>query len=403
MRAGSDLPVAELVRAITGAAPAPPGAGKDLDTIVLKALARDPEARYQSASELAKDVEHHLRGEPIGAPRQHALPPVPALARHKLALAVVLLVAAALLASTVISLAFWRRSQRDAETARAEARRADAVNDFLQDLLFAATPQGARGRTLSLRDVLDESAARLSIELDQAPDIASALRAAIGKSYQSLGLFAQALPQLKAALEMRRRDLGDRHPLVAASLRELGGLWLEYGRLNEADAAFNEAIAILRAQSERKLELARTLTDAAGVPDARGDNDRATALVQEAILLYRGERYDGPRIATSLQRLGDLLAGRDDRAHAEQRYREALQIWEQQEPRERLGLAACLRGLATSLGEQGRHDESLARWRQATELLRKLLGPDALVVWDGEIASALAESRALGEHRAAAS
>jgi serine/threonine protein kinase len=73
----------EFLAAVAEAEPEPPsvwraraagaGAGPPyrvdglLEAIVLKALARDPERRYQSAGALAEDVTHYLAGEPIQA------------------------------------------------------------------------------------------------------------------------------------------------------------------------------------------------------------------------------------------------------------------------------------------------------------------------------------------------
>ncbi|MEW6356472.1 MAG: serine/threonine-protein kinase [Planctomycetota bacterium] len=39
----------------------------DLETIILKAIAKEKERRYQSAADLARDVDHYLRSEPIDA------------------------------------------------------------------------------------------------------------------------------------------------------------------------------------------------------------------------------------------------------------------------------------------------------------------------------------------------
>jgi serine/threonine protein kinase/WD40 repeat protein len=50
-----------------------PGLRGDVETIVLKALEKDRERRYQSAAELAEDLRRHLRGEPIAARSHSAL------------------------------------------------------------------------------------------------------------------------------------------------------------------------------------------------------------------------------------------------------------------------------------------------------------------------------------------
>ena len=49
------------------------GLGSDVNTILLKCLAKGPAQRYQTVGELGRDIRHYLAGEPIEARRQHAL------------------------------------------------------------------------------------------------------------------------------------------------------------------------------------------------------------------------------------------------------------------------------------------------------------------------------------------
>jgi len=65
-----DGSMSEVLRRITGEMPQRPSTlsprlDEELDTIVLKALAKEQERRYQSAGDLAADVERYLAGEPV--------------------------------------------------------------------------------------------------------------------------------------------------------------------------------------------------------------------------------------------------------------------------------------------------------------------------------------------------
>ncbi len=64
--------VVETLDLVRQAQPVPPKLwlprlSRDCDTIVLKCLEKEPQRRYQSAGELADDIEHHLAGNPIRA------------------------------------------------------------------------------------------------------------------------------------------------------------------------------------------------------------------------------------------------------------------------------------------------------------------------------------------------
>ncbi len=86
----------------------------DLDNIVLLALRKEPDRRYGSARELADDLERHLAGLPVRA-RRESMGYVAAkfVGRRQPLVAALLLIAVTLVASTIVSADFWRRSVDD--------------------------------------------------------------------------------------------------------------------------------------------------------------------------------------------------------------------------------------------------------------------------------------------------
>ncbi len=105
----------------------------DLDWIVMKALEKDRNRRYESAGAFAADVRRHLAEEPVEARPPSALYRCSKLARrNRGALTAAALVAAALVAGTVVSVclavAAWR-AEGDAQDATAKALKAKAESD----------------------------------------------------------------------------------------------------------------------------------------------------------------------------------------------------------------------------------------------------------------------------------
>ncbi|MBL8880629.1 MAG: serine/threonine protein kinase, partial [Phycisphaerales bacterium] len=111
----------------------------DLDWIVLRCLEKDRRRRYETADALAADVQRYLEGAPV-----HAAPPSKLyhaqkfLRRHRTAAVIVAAIVGTASIGAVAALMQWQQ----AETARAaesdQRARAQAVSEFLKDLLTAA-------------------------------------------------------------------------------------------------------------------------------------------------------------------------------------------------------------------------------------------------------------------------
>jgi predicted Ser/Thr protein kinase len=175
----------------------------EVETIVLKCLQKQPERRYQSAGELARDVHRYLTGEPIEAKRDSTAYVLrKQLRKHRVPVAFAAVFIVVVTAGFVVSLAFWRQAveQRDsaeqARVAEAEQRRVAEVNEakaqqatqFIQQMLSGIDPEIAGGLDKTLmRMILDDAAAKIETELVGQPEVEASIRATIGSTYQAIG------------------------------------------------------------------------------------------------------------------------------------------------------------------------------------------------------------------------
>ena len=121
----------------------------DLDTIVLKALRKEPERRYRTAHELSEDLRRHLEGLPVTARADTiGYRAGKFVRRHRTAVAAAFLVSASLVVGIVTT----------TRQARLAQRRFDEARRLIHTVIFDIQPKmGAVAGTTPLRKELIES------------------------------------------------------------------------------------------------------------------------------------------------------------------------------------------------------------------------------------------------------
>src|SRR5262249_16955473 len=206
----------------------------ELDWIVMRALEKDRNRRYESASAFAADVLRYLSDEPVQACPPSAGYRLRKFARRNKGWIATGSAAALVLVLAIVGLAVsnWLigqerdqkvealgQAEEERETAKDEAAIAKAVNDFLKDLLAEAGPdKNPRGKKVTVEEVLDRAAARIAGKFESQPRVEAAIRQTIGKTYLELGDFPAAQPHLERALELRKSVLGEEHPNALTSM-----------------------------------------------------------------------------------------------------------------------------------------------------------------------------------------
>ncbi|HVW24669.1 MAG TPA: serine/threonine-protein kinase [Polyangiaceae bacterium] len=119
-----------------------PDAPRDLVAIAHKAMARDPDARYPSARELAEELGSYLTGGLVGAYRYTLFELVERFYERRRA--IVLTVVAALTALAAFGAESFRRVRTERDGATQSAARADAANKQLEERVDAYIVERAR-------------------------------------------------------------------------------------------------------------------------------------------------------------------------------------------------------------------------------------------------------------------
>ena len=349
----------------------------DLDMIALTALRKESTRRYDSAGQLAEDVERHLTGRPVTA-RAHTwrYRVGKFVRRHRwgvtVAAAIVLLVAGAVVGLMRQN----RRIAQERDRVRVEAMKAEHVKDFLIDLFGQSDPLTARGDTATVEEVLEAGAARVQKDLADQPEIQAEMMNAIGGVYKRLGRYEDARPLLEEALATQRSLVGDQHASVASSLADVASLEHLEGNYERAERLFREALAIRRAlHPDDHIEGAAAKGDLAAVLHTVGEREEAAALYAEALPVYR-QRLGSSHSQTAevLTNLGLLRKDLGDVLVADSLLREALHIRRRTLEADHPDIATTLNYLGVTRYARGRYAEAASLLREALRIRRCVFG-----------------------------
>lgn len=202
----------------------------DLDWIVMKALEKDRTRRYETASELMRDVRRHLDNEPVEAGQPSTIYRIGKFVkRHKPAVFASSLVAISLVVALLIASFALVQARRDATAARRQAERADAVTQLLDEMFKAATPSARLSKDFTVRELLDDFNGRVEGQLTSEPEVEMTVRRTVGIAYEGLGDYVRAEPQLRRVSMLARQVYGEGSAESLKADSHLGWLTNELG------------------------------------------------------------------------------------------------------------------------------------------------------------------------------
>ncbi len=373
----------------------------DLDWIVLRAMEHERERRYQTAGDLAQDLQRFLSNEPVEArPPSTSYRVQRFVRRHRVGVAAGAVAITAILAGAVTATVGMVRAQRAEALAEEEAAVTREVSNFMVGLFRAGDPGLGGAADLTARDILDRGAAQVEEGLSGQPLVQARLLSALGDAYAGLNYWTVETELKERAAALREAALGPTHPLVADALVDVTRSWERTRPGDPEGAALMERIRDIRALR-------------------RDDDPQAWLDATTATEWWRQSAGDGETALARLEALDDSLTRelgeahpfvrqvRDERARVyanEGRFAEATPLWEslwatrsadEGVTDQSIGL---MNNLAFGLSETGRMEESVDWLRRVLAAQEERLGSTTDPRLQPSIWNLAIVSQQIGEH-----
>jgi tetratricopeptide (TPR) repeat protein len=255
----------------------------DLDTIVAKALKKNPGERYVSAAALAGDVRRYLDHQPIEArPDTLAYRSAKLVRRHRVPFAFAVLALLASIAGVVGTLNQARMVRVQRDFALRQLSRAEAINDLNSFVLSDAAPSG---KLFSVNDLLARSVNIVKRQRGRDDVTRADLLISIGRQYTVQDEYAKARPLLEEAHRLSRRvtDTSTRGRAACALAQTLS----RSGEMTGAEALFQEGISAVPANPLQALDRIFCLERGAEVASNGGDAKTAVTRAEAARALVK--------------------------------------------------------------------------------------------------------------------
>jgi len=383
-------------------------AGNDeIDQIILKALRKDRDERYQTAGNFARDIQRYLDGEAIEAKRDSNWYLLKKAARRHRVAASVAAGFVVLLSALVLVLAYSNRQVRlarddaehqariakdarqdaqnratEAELARDEAQRqariATAVSAFLNEDLLSAVAPDEMGKDVTMRAVVDRAAENLTKRPPQEAEVDGHIHFTLGNTYLQLGELKRALKHLQDCAQRFEEAYGAEDDNTLAVLNDVARVHEARGELAESIDLGEKILAIRRAKFGADHKETITVKCNLGWTYARiGELEKAEALLVECVETRK--RILGPEQRETLTAMNNLAL----LYQFQQRYDEALKLAEPELAAARRmldendpGLYVSVSNVATLLAAVGKNERAEALYDEALTARRRILGDD---------------------------
>ncbi len=343
----------------------------DLDTIVGKALKREPDERYQTAEALAQDVRSYLASQPISARADSwSYRARKFIRRHRGGVAAAAVIATTLLAATVVTTVQMLEARRQRDAALYQSRRAEFQARFAYQIM---TEVGSESRPITIRELMEKGIEVLEKNYGDDPRFVIGMLVNISGRYMDLGDTNGEYAALTKAEGIARR-MGDPERIAYVQCNTVE-TEVALGRLDRARHRLQDGLANLALldevsfdrRSECELAQVRLLWGEGRLPEAI---DSAKSLAE---YMERTDRTADLLYGSLASMLEVMLASEGRRAEARQWNKRRVETFERKGDTSGLGMISARHSQAGHLYDAG---EVIAALEIEKDIVDKLAGQE---------------------------
>lgn len=348
----------------------------DLDHIVLKALEKEPAARYPSVAQLSNDLKRHTRHELVSAVPQHFSYRLGKFVkRNRIWVAAGFVVLAALLLGVVGTTLGLVRAIHAREAAVEAERKALMTVEYLERVLGAADPY-LDGRKVRVVDLLEKASRTVDEDLKGQDEVIASVRRTIGWTFLELGLYDRAEQELDEAIRLRTKVLGPEHRDTLNAINARGRVLYKQGRYEEAERIHRHIWDVLKRRfGEQDEDALWSMYNLAKALEKQGKLEEAERLHRRNVALRT--EINGPAHPNTLISINSLciaLTAQGKHDEAEWLERRNLSTLRRVCGARHPNTLNAMSNLVVILKNQGKLEEALALCRQTLSLQLELFG-----------------------------
>lgn len=349
----------------------------DLDWITAKATAHDRDKRYDTADQLADDLQRYLRhGEVEAVPHSPTYMVRKFVRRHVLGIAGAALVT--LLLFSVAGARFFeaRRAQDAAIRAEVAMRQAQQVSDFLVTVLEQMDPRHTLGKEVDVSTLLSQSMDKAEETLKDQPAVRARIMLTVGSMQLKLGNPEEGVDNLHTALSILENHPPG--PDLAKALVLVGGVNVDRGQFDRGQQQVEEAFRLYK--QYLGLQHADTLLAQGALAELKsllGQHQDAVSIFRDLIEGFRAvEGDDGLHVGKYLVFLGRTYMHLGEYPEAESTIRQGMPILEAHLPANHPNVLMAKTQLARVFHREAQYEKAFEILEGVVKDRREVQGED---------------------------